>query len=82
MFLPSGVQLDERCCFGDAAAATKCARVSNLLVAEVRTALDRAVAAREEAEKAAAETKTALEEAKFAIDEAAAAAAAAAEVGV
>lgn len=41
MLLPSGVQLDERCCFGDASAATKCARVSNLLVAEVRKALAR-----------------------------------------
>ena len=34
-----GVQLDRRCCFGDAAAATKCARVSNYLVWQMRRAL-------------------------------------------
>jgi hypothetical protein len=37
--LPDGVQLDERCCFGDASAATKCARISNFLVYRVRKAL-------------------------------------------
>ena len=37
--LPDGVQLDERCCFGDASAATKCARISNFLVFQVRRAL-------------------------------------------
>ena len=37
--LPDGVQLDERCCFGDASAAVKCARMSNLLVHAVRRAL-------------------------------------------
>ena len=31
-----GVQLDRRCCFGDAAAAAKCARVSNLVIHCVR----------------------------------------------
>ena len=31
VFLEDGVQLDERCCFGDASAATKCARISNLV---------------------------------------------------
>ena len=39
IFLPDGVQLDERCCFGDAAAATKCARISNVLVHEARKVL-------------------------------------------
>ena len=34
-----GVQLDERCCFGDASAATKCARVTNLVVHETRRRL-------------------------------------------
>ena len=37
--LPDGVQLDERCCFGDASAATKCARISNYLVFQIRRAL-------------------------------------------
>ena len=40
IFTPDGVQLDERCCFGDASAATKCARISNFLVERVRCALD------------------------------------------
>ena len=35
-----GVQLDERCCFGDASAATKCARVSNLVVKRTRECID------------------------------------------
>jgi hypothetical protein len=39
IFLPSGVRLDERCCFGDAAAATKCSRISNFLTRRVRLAL-------------------------------------------
>ena len=39
IFLPDGVQLDERCCFGDASAATKCARISNVLVHEARKVL-------------------------------------------
>jgi hypothetical protein len=38
VFLEDGVQLDERCCFGDASAATKCARISNLVVWRVRRA--------------------------------------------
>ena len=38
MFLEDGVQLDERCCFGDASAATKCARISNLAAWRVRRA--------------------------------------------
>ena len=38
MFLEDGVQLDERCCFGDASAATKCARISNVVVWKVRRA--------------------------------------------
>ena len=40
IFLPGGVRLDERCCFGDASAATKCARLSNFLAHETRRALD------------------------------------------
>ena len=36
-----GVQLDERCCFGDASAAAKCARVSNLMIHAVRAELRR-----------------------------------------
>ena len=40
-----GFLVDERCCFGSAADATKCVRVSNLLVHHVRIAL-RAVDAR------------------------------------
>jgi hypothetical protein len=39
VFLEDGVQLDERCCFGDASAATKCARISNVVVWKVRRAL-------------------------------------------
>ena len=39
IYLPDGVQLDERCCFGDASAATKCARISNFLVYQVRRRL-------------------------------------------
>ena len=34
-----GVSLDKRCCFGDASAATKCARISNYLVFQMRRAL-------------------------------------------
>ena len=40
-FWPDGVQLDERCCFGDAAAATKCSRMSNYIVHNVRRAMAR-----------------------------------------
>ena len=36
-----GIQLDERCCFGSAADATKCARVSNLVAHAVKAALAR-----------------------------------------
>lgn len=39
IILPDGVMLDERCCFGDAAAAVKCARVSNLVIYRMRKAL-------------------------------------------
>ena len=38
--LPDGVQLDERCCFGDASAAAKCARISNFIVFQMRRALE------------------------------------------
>jgi hypothetical protein len=38
VFLPDGVQLDERCCFGDASAATKCSRISNFVIWRVRAA--------------------------------------------
>ncbi|KAL3914900.1 MAG: hypothetical protein SGPRY_007458 [Prymnesium sp.] len=39
-FTPDGsVVLDSRCCFGDAAAATKCARVSNFLAERVKQAI-------------------------------------------
>ena len=34
-----GVMLDERCCFGDAAAAVKCSRMSNLIVFRMRAVL-------------------------------------------
>jgi hypothetical protein len=34
-----GFQLDERCCFGDASAAVKCSRISNLVVHAMRRAL-------------------------------------------
>jgi len=34
-----GVHLDERCCFGDASAAVKCSRMSNLVVHCIRRAL-------------------------------------------
>ena len=34
-----GASLDGRCCFGDASAATKCARISNYLVFQIRAAL-------------------------------------------
>jgi hypothetical protein len=37
--LERGVQLDERCCFGDASAAAKCTRVSNFVVHCVRRAI-------------------------------------------
>ena len=40
IWLPDGVQLDERCCFGDASAAVKCVRISNFLVFQIRRALD------------------------------------------
>ena len=36
IWLPDGVQLDERCCFGDASAAVKCVRISNFLVFQIR----------------------------------------------
>jgi hypothetical protein len=39
VWLPDGAQLDERCCFGDASAATKCARISNFLVWRMRLAM-------------------------------------------
>jgi hypothetical protein len=39
VWLPDGAQLDERCCFGDASAATKCARISNFLVWQMRIAM-------------------------------------------
>jgi hypothetical protein len=39
VWLPDGAQLDERCCFGDASAATKCARISNFLVWQMRVAM-------------------------------------------
>jgi len=39
IFLPDGVQLDMRECFGDASAATKCARISNFIVFHVRARL-------------------------------------------
>jgi hypothetical protein len=39
VWLPDGAQLDERCCFGDASAATKCARISNFLVWQMRAAM-------------------------------------------
>ena len=39
--LEGGVQVDRRCCFGDAAAATKCARISNYLVAQISRELAR-----------------------------------------
>jgi hypothetical protein len=39
VWLPDGAQLDERCCFGDASAATKCARISNFLVWQMRLAI-------------------------------------------
>ena len=35
-----GFQLDERCCFGSAADATKCSRLSNLLAHAMRRELD------------------------------------------
>jgi hypothetical protein len=47
-----GVQLDERCCFGDASAAVKCARISNFVVAAFRRAfreVDRLYPTRDEA---------------------------------
>jgi hypothetical protein len=40
LWLPDGVLLDERCCFGDASAAVKCVRISNFLVSQIRRALD------------------------------------------
>ena len=40
-----GFQLDERCCFGSAADATKCCRVSNLVAHAIRVALARVDAA-------------------------------------
>ena len=38
MVVPGGFQIDKRCCFGSAADAAKCARVSNFLAAETRKA--------------------------------------------
>ena len=35
-----GATLDGRCCFGDASAATKCSRISNYLVFQMRAALE------------------------------------------
>ena len=40
VWLPDGVQLDERCCFGDASAAAKCSRMSNFIVAQIRAAIE------------------------------------------
>jgi hypothetical protein len=40
IWLPDGVLLDERCCFGDASAAVKCVRISNFIVHQIRRALD------------------------------------------
>jgi len=40
-----GFQLDERCCFGSAADATKCCRVSNLVASAIKVALKRVDAA-------------------------------------
>ena len=40
-----GFQLDERCCFGSAADATKCCRVSNLVAHAIKAALARVDAA-------------------------------------
>ena len=39
ILLPDGVMLDERCCFGDASAAVKCARISNLIVYRMRAVI-------------------------------------------
>ena len=41
MAVSDGFQLDERCCFGSAADATKCVRVSNFLAWEARAAMQR-----------------------------------------
>ena len=38
MAVPAGFQIDKRCCFGSAADAAKCARISNFLAAEARKA--------------------------------------------
>ena len=43
--MAEGFQLDERCCFGSAADASKCSRASNLLVHAMRRALREADAA-------------------------------------
>ena len=40
--MAEGFQLDERCCFGSAADASKCSRASNLLAHAMRRALDKA----------------------------------------
>lgn len=40
MAVEGGFQVDERCCFGSAADAVKCVRVSNFLAFHVRRALD------------------------------------------
>lgn len=40
VWLEDGVQLDRRCCFGDAAAAVKCARISNFVVHCVRREIE------------------------------------------
>ena len=39
MAVEGGFQVDKRCCFGSAADAAKCSRVSNFLVAEAREAM-------------------------------------------
>ena len=39
MLVPNGFQVDTRCCFGSAADAAKCARVSNLLAHEGKKAM-------------------------------------------
>ena len=36
---PMGVMVDKRCCFGDAAAATKCVRISNVVARRIKEAL-------------------------------------------
>jgi hypothetical protein len=55
LWLPDGVLMDERCCFGDAAAAVKCVRISNFLVFQIRRAIDEFDAAHPTREAAWAE---------------------------